>query len=557
MAVIKSVSSRASIAHAINYITKKEKTLDKLITGIECNPRTAINEMKATKRIWEKTDGRQYKHYVQSWHSNDKNKLTLAQFHALTVELCNERFKGFEVVIATHKDRDHIHSHIIVNSVSYEDGHKIQTDNKFLADMKKDSNEQSRKHGLTVPEKGKGKPSINNQAKYRTVEKAEKGNYKSWLHDIFAAVKNALNKTTDRQSFIAELNKNEIHTEWTDTRKHITFTDKEGNKARAANLSKTFGMTELADKGSIETALNANKTRQTIENTGKTAVSQPTAAAPADISPRQQREIAPEQRKSEQPQAFKPFSAPLQAKPGTSPDVAAPSMPQTRAEYEREIAAVKAAQKPSETRPEPPRVSTPTPTAKPQTRAEYEREIAAAKAAAAPPPAAAMPPIDQEQQRLLADYKRQLNEQIEIRKEYKTDLEELSAAFKTRREWQPIIKERPKDNRFWKRDEYDKEHGITAEVIKEYRDARITIDNFFIYNDVKREGFKVNIEIANNDIEITKMENLIEKVDAGEIRVKPKEKSEIDKMLDDDNRLQPEQPTKTKEPGKYEPSIGG
>lgn len=64
MAVIKAVSSRASIGHAINYVTKDEKTEEKLISGIDCSPQTAIDEMKATKEIWHKTEGRQYKHYI-------------------------------------------------------------------------------------------------------------------------------------------------------------------------------------------------------------------------------------------------------------------------------------------------------------------------------------------------------------------------------------------------------------------------------------------------------------------------------------------------------------
>ena len=47
MAIIKAVNSKSSIARAINYITKAEKTEKKLISGIDCNPETAIDEMKA------------------------------------------------------------------------------------------------------------------------------------------------------------------------------------------------------------------------------------------------------------------------------------------------------------------------------------------------------------------------------------------------------------------------------------------------------------------------------------------------------------------------------
>ena len=64
MAVIKAVSSKAGIGHAIDYVTKKEKTEEKLVSGLHCEPETVKEEMQATKELWGKTDGRTYKHYV-------------------------------------------------------------------------------------------------------------------------------------------------------------------------------------------------------------------------------------------------------------------------------------------------------------------------------------------------------------------------------------------------------------------------------------------------------------------------------------------------------------
>ena len=61
MAVIKAVSSKAGIGHAIDYVTKKEKTEEKLVSGLHCEPETVKEEMQATKELWGKTDGRTYK----------------------------------------------------------------------------------------------------------------------------------------------------------------------------------------------------------------------------------------------------------------------------------------------------------------------------------------------------------------------------------------------------------------------------------------------------------------------------------------------------------------
>ena len=114
MAVIKAVSSKAGIGHAIDYVTKKEKTEEKLVSGLHCEPETVKEEMQATKELWGKTDGRTYKHYVQSYHEDEE--ITPEQAHKNAVELAEhtKAWKGHEVLIATHIDKGHIHTHFIV-----------------------------------------------------------------------------------------------------------------------------------------------------------------------------------------------------------------------------------------------------------------------------------------------------------------------------------------------------------------------------------------------------------------------------------------------------------
>ena len=104
MAVIKAVNSRASIANAINYITKKEKTDIRLIGGYNCRGINALAEMKATKNAWNKTDGRQYKHFIQSFSPNEN--ISPEEAHKIAAELVESwnKFKGYEVCFATHND---------------------------------------------------------------------------------------------------------------------------------------------------------------------------------------------------------------------------------------------------------------------------------------------------------------------------------------------------------------------------------------------------------------------------------------------------------------------
>ena len=77
MAVIKAVSSKAGIGQALDYVTKEEKTEDKLVSGLHCEPDTVKDEMQATKELWGKTGGRTYKHFVQSYHEGREYFLLL------------------------------------------------------------------------------------------------------------------------------------------------------------------------------------------------------------------------------------------------------------------------------------------------------------------------------------------------------------------------------------------------------------------------------------------------------------------------------------------------
>ena len=131
-------------------MTKEEKTEDKLVSGLHCEPDTVKDEMQATKELWGKTGGRTYKHFVHSYHEDEH--ITPEQAHKNAVELAKgtEAWKGHEVLIATHIDRGHIHTHFIVNSVNYENGHKLQWSKADLQNLKDRCNEQSRQQGLLL-----------------------------------------------------------------------------------------------------------------------------------------------------------------------------------------------------------------------------------------------------------------------------------------------------------------------------------------------------------------------------------------------------------------------
>ena len=233
MAIIKAVSSKSPIKTAIAYVSKAEKTDQKILSSYNLTtPETAYDEMQITKLLWNKTDGRTYKHYVQSFAPNEE--ITPEQAHAIAkefVERCPQ-FKGFEVLIATHQDREHIHTHFIVNSVSFEDGHKFQQKSTELQEMKDLSDKICLEHGFSLTQKGRtfdGKEREETTAytkeQYRLLQRAEQGKAKSYVQDIALAVMACREQANSREHFIELMNANGYGIVWTDNRKYITFTD--------------------------------------------------------------------------------------------------------------------------------------------------------------------------------------------------------------------------------------------------------------------------------------------------------------------------------------------
>ena len=233
MAIIKAVSSKSPIKTAIAYVSKAEKTDQKLLSGYNLTaPETAYDEMQTTKEVWNKTDGRTYKHYVQSFASDET--ITPEQAHAIAKEFveCCPQFKGFEVLISTHQDREHIHTHFILNSVSFEDGHKFQQKSTELQEMKDLSDKICLEHGLSLTHKGRtfnGKEREETTAykkeQYRLLQRAEQGEVKSYVQDIALAIMDYREQAQSREQFIDMMNANGYGVVWTDNRKYITFTD--------------------------------------------------------------------------------------------------------------------------------------------------------------------------------------------------------------------------------------------------------------------------------------------------------------------------------------------
>lgn len=160
MAYDKIITVHSRLDRRINYALDPDKARDGktvLCAGLNCRAETACRDMLDTKRRWDKLKGVQGYHLI---HSYAPGEVTAAQAQALSLEFAR-RLLGdrFEAVVATHTDHEHIHSHIVLNSVSFADGRMFRSDFKaYFGDIRGISNQLSREHGLSVTEpKGRGK----------------------------------------------------------------------------------------------------------------------------------------------------------------------------------------------------------------------------------------------------------------------------------------------------------------------------------------------------------------------------------------------------------------
>jgi len=183
MAIIKRLSSKESVKNIINYVLSKEKTNERIISGKDCSPSNAAEEMNATKNLYEKTEGITYHHIIQSFKPGE---ITPEKAHQIGLELAEKQFKNHEVLIATHKDKEHIHNHLIINSVSFTNGHKLITDKNSLREIKFENNRICEcEHLLTIE-----KPYAKNRYSMAEYKLAEKG-LPIWKEQLRSAIDEA------------------------------------------------------------------------------------------------------------------------------------------------------------------------------------------------------------------------------------------------------------------------------------------------------------------------------------------------------------------------------
>ena len=220
--------------NVLNYVSRKEKTVSedkRFVTGVNCSPETALDEMTATKNLYHKPDGRLYYHLVQSFPSGYEIEPELA--HKIAVELAEKAFGKYEVVVATHIDREHIHSHFVFNSVSFEDGKKYHSNKESVDKLMKLSDEICRQYGVHVldaPKKKMNKDFLSD-SEYRSAKRGE-----SFKWELMNVINQVMKQAKSKKQFCYMMKQQGYSVRWEDNRKYITYTCPNGRRCRDNKL---------------------------------------------------------------------------------------------------------------------------------------------------------------------------------------------------------------------------------------------------------------------------------------------------------------------------------
>lgn len=150
-----------SLTHTVNYITRKDKTEGDLIYSYNCSPesikRNFENVLEEYNYLKKKERELKPVMIIQSYEPNEN--ITPEQAHEYGKEFADNYLKGgFQYIIATHHDTDHIHNHIVFNDINYKTLEIFDSSREnTLHRMRNENDLVSEKYGLKIIEKTREK----------------------------------------------------------------------------------------------------------------------------------------------------------------------------------------------------------------------------------------------------------------------------------------------------------------------------------------------------------------------------------------------------------------
>ena len=228
----KGTQTRGCMKSVMRYVSQLSKTLwdgQQLVSGIGCQPETAFDEFLSTKLLHHKDGGVMFYHMVQSFpRGADVDPRTA---HEAARRLAGY-FEGCEVLVCTHVDREHIHSHCIINSVNFETGRKVHMADEQIQELRVRNDEICEELGLPKFQRDEQRKAQGmSNAEYYTASKGE-----SWKFELMRVIDECMRYAGNRDEFLTLLRAEGYDAAWRDSRKNITYTTPDGRKCRDNKL---------------------------------------------------------------------------------------------------------------------------------------------------------------------------------------------------------------------------------------------------------------------------------------------------------------------------------
>ena len=223
--------SRAAMRGVMLYVMQEKKTAWEgapLVSGINCQPQSVYDDFLNTKLLYHKDSGVMFYHMVQSFPRGAA--VDPRQAHEAARRLA-EYFDGCEVLVCTHIDREHIHSHCVINSVNFETGKKLHMAKEQLQELMRRNDMVCQEMGLPVFDAPTQQARGMSGAEYHTALKGQ-----SWKLRLMNTIDACMKYAADKDAFVSLMESEGYAVRWESGRKYITYTTPDGLKCRDNKL---------------------------------------------------------------------------------------------------------------------------------------------------------------------------------------------------------------------------------------------------------------------------------------------------------------------------------
>ena len=223
--------SRAAMRGVMLYVMQEKKTTWEgapLVSGINCQPQSVYDDFLNTKLLYHKDDGVMFYHMVQSFPKGAA--VDPRQAHEAARRLA-EYFDGCEVLVCTHVDREHIHSHCVINSVNFDTGKKLHMAKEQLQELMRRNDAICLEMGLPVFDAPTQQARGMSGAEYHTALKGQ-----SWKLRLMNTIDECMKYAADKDAFVSLMESEGYAVRWESGRKYITYTTPDGLKCRDNKL---------------------------------------------------------------------------------------------------------------------------------------------------------------------------------------------------------------------------------------------------------------------------------------------------------------------------------